>query len=428
MPTAPVESPAHTHSAALQRSIEEHTWELAREPAVRAAREAGAERLRRAVPDADRASLERFDRVADEITLSALVGLADGRTGEDLPRLIQRAPRTASGRRLPGNRGLHDNPDTFYRLVPLDGRSDFVLEGVSARHPATIFELSALTARWQTLANLTREDLGIAPGSRFRLHFLPEGATPAPDCDRVVRLSGDAEMLIVRETLASWADERPARLTITNRVDRGGRRHTDSADWIEAAAARVTKWFAEAARLTEAPLAQPANHFSTPVISGDHGKLVTMAYSIGHFHVHPGEALVLHVDAGDARYAGVPITNLWGTTNENLARTASWNAAQAARNEDGTFTCVLSLEDPGVQNWLDPDGLERGFLFVRWAGLDPERPPERVPAIAARVVAEKALPDVLPAETRWITPEARRSMIRDRERDHALRFEEFPDE
>lgn len=414
--------PPRNHSPTLQRAIEEHTHDLARTEEVKAAREAGLHHLREAIPYADAASLERLPEIADEITLNALVGLADGYTGEDLPRLIMRAPRELAGRPFGGNRGLHDNPDTFYRLIPLDDRSDFILEGHASDHPATILELSALTSAWHTLGNLTREDLGIAPGSRFRIHC---GPRPSPECDHFIELSADAEMLLLRETLADWAKESPCRLTIENRVDRGGARASDDAAQIGAAAARVKKWFSEAVRLTEVPLAKPANFFPDPVISGEHGKLVTMAYSIGHFHVRQDEALVLTIDPGDAKYVGVPITNLWGTTNGNLDRSASLNSVQAENNADGTFTAVLSHEDPGVANWLDPDGLERGFLFLRWAGLDPDHPPLRIPALTVELVRSAALAEHLQPSARRLQAADRQNLEASRKRDHALRFKEF---
>jgi len=422
-------------SASVQSRIEAHAMKLASEPLIEAARREGERALLESIPDADRASRERFPEIAAEVTLNALIGVTDGYTGEDLPRLIMRAPRLMrtprrlAGVRVPGNRGLHDNPDTFYRLIPLDGRSHFVLEGEASSHPASIFELSALTSQWHTLANLTKADLDIAPGRRFRILFSPaEPSVTDPRADHFVRLTPDAEMLLVRETLADWAHERPSQLTIENFVDRGGAREVDDSARVEAAAHRVEKWFSEAIRLTLAPLAQAPNEFPKPIISGEHGKLVTMAYSIGHFWVRPGEALVLTIDPGEAAYVGAPITNLWGTTNENLARGASLNSTQAAFNADGSFTCVVSLEDPGVHNWLDPDGLERGFLFLRWAGLDPDRVPERVPALETRLVRASELRAILPPETRWVDPKERARIQAERERDYALRFKEFMDE
>ncbi len=414
-----------SHSGSLQRALEEHSLALATTEPVLAEHRAGRALLERAFPDADARSRSRLDAIAQEITLNALIGVVDGRLGEDLPRVIMRPPRTLGGRRVPGNRGLHDNPDTHYRLIPLDDRSDFVLEGRAPESPATIFELSGLTAGWQTLGNLTREDLGIAPGARFRVHL---GPAPGPPCDHFVQLPEDAEMLLLRETLADWRVERPCALSIENRVDRGGPREADDEAFVDRARARVAKWFSEAVRLTEAPLARPANEFPAPVLSGEHGKLVTMAYSIGHFAVRPGQALILDVDPGDARYVGIPITNLYGTTNDNLTRDASLNDRQAERGPDGRFTCVLSLEDPGVANWLDPDGFERGFLFVRWAGLDPEKPPLRAPAIETRLIDLAELRDHLPSGTRTLGATERDRILQDREAAHALRFEEIDDD
>lgn len=376
--------------------------------------------------DADPASRERLPEVAREIALCALIGLADGRLGEDLPRLIQRPPHRLEGREVPGNRGLHDNPDTCYRLVPLDGRSDFLLEGDAGPAPATIFEASALSDGWRTLGHVTRRELGIAPGRRFRIRCHPAEVRPAPqdgEADATIALDPDAEMLLLRETLADWSRERPARLSIRSFVDRGGPRDRDDDAYHAEAARRVGKWFAEAIRLTELPHNQPANTFPKPVISGEHGKLVTMAYSIGHFRVPPGQALVLRIDPGPAAYVGVPITNLWGTTNGNLARAASWNSAQADRLPDGRFECVLSQEDPGAHNWLDPDGLECGFLFLRWAGLDAGASTPRVPDVESRLVPIGALRETLAPQTRWLSAEERAEELDRLARDHARRYE-----
>ena len=388
---------------------------------MEAARDAGHALLRKEIQIADEASLDRLPEIAQEIMRNALIGMADGYTGEDLPRLIM---RTAQPGDAHGNRGLHDNPDTFYRLIPLDGRSDFILEGHASDHPATIFEVSALTTQWLTLGNLTREDLGIEPGSRFRIHF---GYDRNPSCTHFIQSSGDAEMLLLRETLADWAVECPSHLTIENRIDRGGARSEDGPAFIASAVARVEKWFSEAVRLTRVPLAQPANVFPPPIISGEHGKLVTMAYSIGHFHIRPGEALVLRIDPGEAQYIGAPITNLWGTTNRNLAENASINAHQATRDADRCFTAVLSHEDPGIAEWLDPDGLDRGFLFLRWAGLDPEKTPTRVPAVDVQVVPIDRLNEVIPASLPRLDQAQRAAHHQTRKAAYARRFREFED-
>ena len=405
--------------AEIQARIEHHTLDLLAKPRISRARDEGAAALLASVPDADEASKALFPYVGTEVALNALVGFVDGYTGADQPRLIMRPPRLLDGQSVPGNRGLHDNPDTFYRMIPLDGRSDFILEGRLGPNPATIFEISLLTSAWNTTANLTKVDLELEPRKTFRLHVGPE---PGPVADAYIRVPADAEMLLVRETLADWSTELPSRLTLENRIDRGGPRESDDEAYVDAAVRRVDKWFSESIRLTKAPLARPANDFSSPVISNEHGKLVTMAYSIGHFRLSEEEALIFTLSPGSAEYVVAPITNLWGTTGAGLARGASWNSKQAAMNADGSFTCVLSRRDPGVHNWLDPEDLERGFVFLRWAGLDTQRPPYPAPALEVQLTTLPDLQRLLPAETRWVDTDERQAIWEQRARDHAKRY------
>ncbi len=408
-------------SMPLQEMIELHAIELARTAPVQEAARAGERALRCAVADVDAPSLARLSRTVEEITLNALMAFGDGRTGQDLPRMIMKPPRRIGDESVPGNRGLHDNPDTVYRLVPLDGQSDFVLHGRVGASPATIFELSVLTSSWETIGHLTRADLAIEPGSRFRVHI---GREPGAEADHFVRTSADAEMLLLRETLADWATEQPCRLSVESRREGGGPRDRDDEAYLAEAVARVEKWFAESVRLTEGPLSRPANAFAQPVITNEHGKLVTMAYSIGHFHVSPGRGPGLRRSIRARRpMVTLPITNLWGTTGDRLARCASWNSSQAIADEDGRITCVLALTDPGVHNWLEPEGLERGFLFLRWAGLPADRAPERPPAVTSRLVRSEDLRAVLPRETRWVDAEERESIFAQRASDYQRRFD-----
>jgi hypothetical protein len=147
-----------------------------------------------------------------------------------------------------------------------------------------------------------------------------------------------------------------------------------------------------------------------------------MAYSIGHFRLSEEEALIFTLSPGSAEYVVAPITNLWGTTGAGLARGASWNSKQAAMNADGSFTCVLSRRDPGVHNWLDPEDLERGFVFLRWAGLDTERPPDPAPALDVQLTTLHDLRRLLPPETRWVDTDERQALWEQRARDHAKRY------
>jgi hypothetical protein len=53
-----------------------------------------------------------------------------------------------------------------------------------------------------------------------------------------------------------------------------------------------------------------------------------------------------------------------------------FNASQAKPNADGTYSFVITPNDPGVANWLDTGGLHDGFAVLRWQNLPQGTPGE----------------------------------------------------
>ncbi len=111
------------------------------------------------------------------------------------------------------------------------------------------------------------------------------------------------------------------------------------------------------------------------------GAMRNQVYVMGRFDLKPGEAFVVDVGDGGAEYFTVPLSNIWGTTLDIVDRTGSLNKAQSVPNEDGTYTYVISPTDPGVANWIDSDGLQRGHpdpadgrVRCRRAARGPRRP------------------------------------------------------
>jgi hypothetical protein len=70
------------------------------------------------------------------------------------------------------------------------------------------------------------------------------------------------------------------------------------------------------------------------------------------------------------------LSNIWGTTLDLVDRTGSLNKAQSVANEDGSYTYVISADDPGVANWIDSDGLREGILTLRMAEFGKSGPRE----------------------------------------------------
>ncbi len=101
------------------------------------------------------------------------------------------------------------------------------------------------------------------------------------------------------------------------------------------------------------------------------------------------------------------IDGLWNQV-ELVHRLSSLNGHQAQLDADGKFRAVLSVQDPGVANWLDTGGHIHGMMIGRWYRCSSHPLP---------TLTKVKLQDVrqhLPASTPEWTPEQRAEQIRQR--------------
>ena len=74
------------------------------------------------------------------------------------------------------------------------------------------------------------------------------------------------------------------------------------------------------------------------------------------------------------------LADLWFGSLEYASATSSISGTQAVAAPDGHRYLVLSLEDPGYTNWLDPAGVVRGVVQLRYDGLAEQPAPEAAPS------------------------------------------------
>ena len=98
-------------------------------------------------------------------------------------------------------------------------------------------------------------------------------------------------------------------------------------------------------------------------------KLPGQYTSTGIFSILPNQAVIITLTKAPARYQGTQVGDLWFNGLDFCHRQTSLTLSQARPSSDGLYRLVLSAEDPGVANWLDPAGASTAFVYVRWQGL-----------------------------------------------------------
>ena len=303
------------------------------------------------------------------------------------------------------------NPDNLYTSALLAEAGRYRIHGHRGSHALLSLQLLdayPVVGLGRDLAVIDLDALGIRPGQDFEV-FL---GGPSRDGLWFPMPTG-AKALLARQTYADWQSETASRIAI-ERLDRPAAQVAP-----EEAAATVGDYLLSASKtwnevylpgLRRLPLnSLPPPRPSDTGAGGLGGQVSVMA----RYRVGRGEALVITVKDSGAPYQALQVGDPWFVTPHFVAHQASLNQAQAVRDADGLLRFVLSLEDPGVANWIDPAGFSEGYLFMRWQGLGRSLRPDEAPRAELMPVAE--LGSRLPASTRRISADERAAQLRRRE-------------
>lgn len=321
---------------------------------------------------------------------------------------------------VPGSRWGIDNPDSVYRVIPIDGAERYVIRGQVPDPRLAENYFTLWNAHMGTVDVLDGKALVLDADRRFEIFV---DADEKGDRANHVRSSPEAVEFYIRDVIADWARERPNMLSI-ERLGGAPRTPERSFDQkLADAQAMLIRNVDNTMRWNAQATTKPANGFDFTIDRDSDGALRNQLYIMGHFDLADDEALVISIGLGGADYFLAPITNIWGTTNDIVDRTSSLNLTQSVRDDDDNLTYVVSRRDPGVWNWLDPCDLPEGLLTLRWAEFADGRPGDNFGA-KSQVVKYDGLRDALPAGTRWVTPEERRTQLRERAASYAWRIAE----
>lgn len=319
-----------------------------------------------------------------------------------------------------------DNPDCLYLYAPLRGDASYRLWG--NRGGANHIDIQANTghyslgevAAWRTMDSIDKPDLVTDADGNFELILSAEDPESG---DNWLKLEPDAGFLLIRQYFSDWENERPADLLI-ERIGATFPIPNVRTDFVAERLAKLQSWIEKSGLLWEtmskAFLGLPPNSINIhmPEAASEHSGMRGQAYGMGNFACKEGEAVIVEFVPPECRHWGVALANWYWENIEYGTRQGSLNGHQAQLDSDGAFRGVICAEDPGVPNWLDTAGNERGTLAIRFLDAVSVVQP------TFKIVPIEEVGNALPSDTPRVTPEERQASLRRRYHAVLRRFRE----
>jgi hypothetical protein len=296
----------------------------------------------------------------------------------------------------------NSNPDCTYFHATISPRNTYRIHG--KRGTARIVEVQTMDGHF--LSGPNHKSMGTLPDLKADASGNLEvilSATPHPG--NWLKIESTTSWLYLRQYFYDWNTEAPADLVI-ERIGASyppplisatelNRRVDNLIGWIPT-------WFRHLESRVEGYYQSPADNctfvMSTAGMDGLH-------YGKGHFTLTDGQAAIMEFRPPECRYWSFQImNNFWESQDYDLRQT-SLNGHQAQLDPDGMLRAVISVEDPGVPNWLDPVGHSTGTICGRV--LYPATPP----VTTLRIVNFSDLRRELPPNTPVTTPEQRSAVL-----------------
>ncbi len=321
------------------------------------------------------------------------------------------APHVFQGLSSPRSGFGIENPDNVYRHTAVSGSSTYEIRGkINYPRPTEQhFELrdaipgtTSLTAEGGIqLAGLHSDDIAVEADGSFVITL---DAQPANGRTNHIRIPAKQDsFLIIRDLLDDWSTENVVRLDLVRTSGPAAREPRSLEQLTTRSVELLTQMAPFWLDYFNKYFYSEATNYVRPARLRPAGRGLSTG---GWFDLNDGEALVVTVDPLGAASLGIQLSDPWGVAYEYINRTSSLNTVQAEPNPNGTYSFVISREDPGAYNWLDPEGHNSGMVAVRWQSL-PVNAPVELAIRRPEVVKLDQLRERLPAGTSFITAQQR---------------------
>lgn len=317
-----------------------------------------------------------------------------------------------------------DNTDALYVGAPINGTDTYRIHGHrgSAKYFAvTTVEGGGTPWGGAVVQTLLANDLQIAADGTFGLIASPEKPANMHAGSNWIRTSPNTFRITFRQFFADWENEQPMRAQIERIADDVAPPPSLSTQKLSRGLHDAVRWIPDSvnyfADMLEKWKARP-NEFLSYRQLDDNPLDVTPGGEplIAYWQLPKDEAVIVRVRPPQAQYWAVEFGNYWWETMDYRYRLSNTNCHYAQLEDNGELIVVISHEDPGVPNWLDPSGFAEGYICFRWIGA------ENYPTPQATQVKLTKLFDDLPANIKRFTAEQRREQLAARRRGIINRF------
>jgi len=293
------------------------------------------------------------------------------------------------------------NPDNRYHIANITTPGTYTLRGrrgtsadlqiqVGAGDPGFTDETNL-----EPVSLLTLDDLEVEDDGTFEITI----SDTNPGGNWLCNTNGDltAKNLLIRESFMDWNTEVGTTWYLERTDTRGVPSPLPDRDLVNYQYERASQYLVASAAawvklVTFLRIKTPLGLLKRPKET----KLPGQYTSAGIFRMQPDRAVIITLPKAPARYQGAQVGDLWFNGLDFCHRQTSLTTSQARPSSDGLYRLVLSAQDPGVANWLDPAGASIAFVYVRWQGLQPGHTFDRSNSPRARVVKFDKLREHLP--------------------------------
>ncbi len=318
-----------------------------------------------------------------------------------------------------------DNTDALYVGAPINGQHSYRLhgnKGSAAFFAVTVLENGDTPWGGQVVATLLGKDLAVDEAGNFELFISPQ---PKPadfkgDGKNWIQSSAKTYRITFRQFFADWANEQPMQAEIeclshnaTHPVfEPEHLQHglQQSAHWIHWS---VSYW----ADMIDHWKQQPNTFMSYGELEKNKIDFTPGgAPIIAYWQLPKDEVILVRVVPPKADYWAVEFGNYWWETMDYRYHLSNTNCHFAVLEDNGELCVLISHDDLGADNWLDPSGHEEGYITYRWIGA------ESYPKPSCEQMSVLDLKARYPQLLDRIDGEQRRQQIRQRRQGVVRRF------